>query len=357
MARDLRLEFAGALYHLTARGNEQQAIFRDDSDRRWFLKLLAREVAQQRWQCHAYCLMGNHYHLLIETTEPNLARGMRRLNSAYAQGFNHRHGRVGHLFQGRYHSVLVEKESYLLEVSRYIVLNPVRASLVCTPEEWAWSSYRATSGLEPAPAFLQVDWLLGIFSDDIAMARPAYVRFVHSENATCPWDDLRDRIWLGSESFRTHMKDFLKGKELEEIPRTQQQPLRPTPEQIIASVLEVFGLTEHQLWARADPEAFRTTIYLLRRVGNLPIQQVATMSRVSRAWVSTIQRQIENGRRPAPLDELLCRYNVQVSEGTAPEYKVKIRPHQSSRAITRSASASVFGEPAGQGRTPLLRMR
>ncbi|MGH7801397.1 MAG: transposase, partial [Thermodesulfobacteriota bacterium] len=107
MARPLRLEFPGALYHITSRGNARQEIFLSDDDRTSFLNLLGREVEQQRWRCHAYCLMSNHYHIMIETPEGNLVLGMRRLNGAYSQEFNRRHGRVGHLFQGRYKSIIV----------------------------------------------------------------------------------------------------------------------------------------------------------------------------------------------------------------------------------------------------------
>ena len=124
MARPLRLEFAGALYHLTSRGDHRENIFLDDTDRRIFLQLLGKEILQQHWLCYAYCLMDNHYHVLIETPEPNLVRGMRRLNGVYTQSFNRRHGRVGHVFQGRYKAILVDKENYLLELCRYIVAEP-----------------------------------------------------------------------------------------------------------------------------------------------------------------------------------------------------------------------------------------
>ena len=133
MARPLRLEFPGALYHITSRGNARQEIFLSDDDRTSFLNLLGREVKQQRWNCYAYCLMSNHYHIVIETPEGNLVLGMRRLNGAYSQEFNRRHGRVGHLFQGRYKSIIVDRESYLLELCRYVVLNPVRAGIVEQP--------------------------------------------------------------------------------------------------------------------------------------------------------------------------------------------------------------------------------
>ena len=152
MARQLRLEYPGALYHLTARGNEQQPIFHDDVDRQQFLQLFGYEILQQRWRCYAYCLMGNHYHLLIETPGPNLSRGMRRLNGSYTQRFNWRHQRVGHLLQGRFKSLVVERETYLLELCRYVVLNPVRAGMVATPADWPWSSYGATAGLRTPPA-------------------------------------------------------------------------------------------------------------------------------------------------------------------------------------------------------------
>ena len=152
MARQLRLEYPGALYHLTARGNEQQPIFHDDVDRQQFLQLFGYEILQQRWRCYAYCLMGNHYHLLVETPESNLSRGMRRLNGSYAQRFNWRHQRVRHLLQGRFKSLVVERETYLLELCRYVVLNPVRAGMVATPADWPWSSYGATAGLRTPPA-------------------------------------------------------------------------------------------------------------------------------------------------------------------------------------------------------------
>jgi putative transposase len=130
MARPLRIEFSGALYHVTARGNAQQDIYLTDDDKLEFLSLLQRACERYHWLCHAYCLMTNHYHLLIETHTPTLSKGMKYLNGTYTQAFNRRHKRVGHVFQGRFKGILVEKDSYLLELSRYIVLNPVRAHMV-----------------------------------------------------------------------------------------------------------------------------------------------------------------------------------------------------------------------------------
>lgn len=164
MSRPLRLELAGGLYHVTSRGDGREAIYLDDGDRECWLAVLAAVCERYRWRCHAYCLMTNHYHLLLCTPEPNLARGMRQLNGVYTQRFNRAHRRVGHVFQGRYQAILVERDSYLLELSRYIVLNPVRAGMVRNPADWAWSSYRATCGLAACPPWLDTDGVLAAFS-------------------------------------------------------------------------------------------------------------------------------------------------------------------------------------------------
>ena len=128
MARPLRIQYDGALYHVASRGNERRIIFKDDSDRTAFLDILLKVNKRYNWLCHSYCLMDNHYHAIIETLDGNLSEGMRQLNGIYTQAFNRRHKRVGHVFQGRYKSILIQKESHLLEVCRYVVLNPVRAA-------------------------------------------------------------------------------------------------------------------------------------------------------------------------------------------------------------------------------------
>ena len=154
MSRPLRLEFAGALYHITSRGNRKEAIYEVDTDREGFLSVLADVCKTYNWECHAYCLMDNHYHLLVETPDANLSKGMRQLNGRYTQNFNREHHRVGHVFQGRYKAILIDKNSYLLELSRYIVLNPVRAHMVRSVIDWPWSSYRATVGEQVKPGWL-----------------------------------------------------------------------------------------------------------------------------------------------------------------------------------------------------------
>src|SRR5690606_32736289 len=178
MARPLRLEFAGALYHVTSRGDRREIIYETDNDRQAFLSVLANVCETYNWVCHAYCLMDNHYHLLIETPEANLSKGMRQLNGVYTQKFNRFHDRYGDVFQGRYKAILVEKEYYLLELARYIVLNPVRAGMVRSAKDWPWSSYRATTGQVQAPLFLTTEWVLAGFGRRKRNVIEKYKQFV-----------------------------------------------------------------------------------------------------------------------------------------------------------------------------------
>jgi len=182
MARPPRLEFPDAIYHVSARGNERSPVYWDDGDRYHFLELLAEASEQCRWRSLAYCLMTNHYHLLVQTPEANLARGMRQLNGVYAQSFNRAHGRVGHLFQGRYGARLVQADEHLHAATRYIVRNPVRAGLCREPRGWRWSSHHATLGLE-LPWFLDRKALLAYYGGTQAQARERYRVHVEQEGA------------------------------------------------------------------------------------------------------------------------------------------------------------------------------
>ena len=235
MARSLRIQFPGAVYHVTSRGNARGIVFENDSDRAKFLDVLASVVERYRWLCHAYCLMGNHYHLLLETPEANLSRGMRQLNGIYTQGFNRRHGRCGHLFQGRYKAILVDKDAYLLTLCRYIVLNPVAARMVASPEAWPWSSYAATAGLVPIPSFLTTDWLLSQFFPTLKAARQRYREFVAGGvEQPSPWTDLRSGALLGTEAFVTRFHSQLTEMQaVEEIPLAQRLAHRPALEQLL----------------------------------------------------------------------------------------------------------------------------
>jgi putative transposase len=202
MTRPLRLEFPGALYHVTTRGDRRKTIFTDDIDRGYWLEVLELVCKRFNFVVHAYCQMGNHYHLMVETIEGNLAQGMRQLNSLYSQKFNRRHKFVGHVFQGRYKGILVHKESYLLELSRYVVLNPVRGCLVNAPGDWRWSSYNATLGHCTAPEWLEVDWILSQFGSDREGARQSYVRFVLAGvGKSSPLRETQHQIILGDATF------------------------------------------------------------------------------------------------------------------------------------------------------------
>jgi REP element-mobilizing transposase RayT len=229
MARPLRLQFDGAIYHVTSRGNAREDIFDDDADRHTFLECLGKAVQRFHWLCHAYCLMDNHYHLVIETPEANLAQGMRQLNGIYTQRYNRRHRAVGHLFQGRYKAILIQKESHLQEVCRYVVLNPVRAKAVEKVEQWKWSSYRGTAGLSNCPPWLTVEWVLRQFGKERQHAAIYYRRFVR-EGIDRPsiWEDVRAQVLLGGEDFVEKLKGYVKGyEEMAEIPRSQRYVSRP----------------------------------------------------------------------------------------------------------------------------------
>jgi putative transposase len=226
MARPLRIEFAGALYHLTSRGDRREDIFLDDADREIFLEVLAEVCDRFRWACHAYCLMSNHYHLVIETRESTLAKGMRQLNGVFTQRSNRRHHRVGHVFQGRYKAILVQKETWLLELARYVVLNPVRAGMVRSARDWPWSSYRATAGWSDVPGWLSIDWLLTAFGARRKAAMEAYRRFVSDgRGARSPWDDLKRQVYLGDDAFVDKMlANLAADAPLADIPSTQHRP-------------------------------------------------------------------------------------------------------------------------------------
>jgi putative transposase len=236
MARPLRIEFSGALYHVTSRGDRREPIFEDDEDRVEYLKILEEVVKRFNWLCHAYCLMTNHYHLVVETPEGNLSKGMRHLNGMYTQASNRRHGRTGHLFQGRFKGILVDKDSYLLELTRYVVLNPVRAKMVNQPGEYKWSSYRAMVGDEPAPDWLATDGLLLQFSKQRSAARRRYIQYV-VDGISKPsiWDSLRQQIYLGDDTFidRIQCKAKVDGDELS-IPQAQRRKPAPALKSISA---------------------------------------------------------------------------------------------------------------------------
>ena len=230
MSRPLRLEFAGALYHITSRGNGRNLIYFQDDDFELFLQILANVYGRYNWVVHAYCLISNHYHLLVETPDANLSQGMRQLNGVFTQSMNRKHHRVGHLFQGRYKAILVDKSTYLLELCRYIVLNPMRANMASSPEEWPWFSWNCMLGNVESPVWLSTDTLLVQFAKDRQDAIQSYIGFVKLGIGITVWDTLQHQIFLGDEAFvakHQAMQDELKG-DLLEIP-FKQRSAAPLP--------------------------------------------------------------------------------------------------------------------------------
>ncbi len=278
MARPLRIQFEGALYHITSRGNARQDIFLDDEDRPAFLEVLGEAVTRYGWICHGYCLMSNHFHLLIETPSPNLLRGMQFLNGVYTQKFNRHHRRFGHVLQGRYKAILVEKESHLLELARYIVLNPVRAGAARSAKDWPWSSYRATSGQADAPGFLATDWILSQFDSQRERAVRAYRKFVRQGRGVEVWESLRAGCLLGTEAFVEAMRPALLEQPLDQnVLRRERDAARPTLEKLFANVT-----------SKADRDA---RIHEAVRLHHYKLQEVADHLGLHFSTISVIAKQ------------------------------------------------------------------
>ncbi len=277
MVRPLRLEYEGAVYHVTSRGNALQKIFLNNEDRDWFLKVLGDVVVRYGWICHAYCLMSNHYHLLIETPDANLSAGMQLLNGVYTQSFNRRHQRVGHLLQGRFKGILVEKESHLLELARYIVLNPVRAKMVRSVRDWPWSSYRATAGQTESPEFLTTDWIRSQLDQDPTCAVRAYSKFVRQGREIGVWDELRAGAFLGSDAFVDQLGPLLREKPLDPSYLNRERfAARPSLEQLFADVPDKPTRNDRIY------QAVRLHHYTLREVGDQVGLLYSTISMIAK---------------------------------------------------------------------------
>ncbi|HRQ56495.1 MAG TPA: transposase [Azoarcus taiwanensis] len=218
-----------------SRGDRREDIFMDDEDRAIFLETLGEVVLRFNWQCHAYCLMDNHYHLMVGTPDGNLSKGMRHLNGVFTQATNRRHQRSGHVFQGRYKAILVDGDNYLLELARYIVLNPVRARMVASAADYPWSSYRATVGLADLPSWLMVDALLSVYGSSRREALAAFIRFVSDGMGVGAMSQQVERsIFLGDDSFiKQTLQKVAEMKEDFDIPKVQRRAPPPTLEQIV----------------------------------------------------------------------------------------------------------------------------
>lgn len=256
MARPLRIEFAEACYHVMSRGNEGRPIFNDDADYLRFLEIFAETVTRFGWIVYSWVLMTNHFHLEICTPEANLSRGMHWLNGRYAQWFNRRYKRRGHLFQDRFKSVLVEGESYLLELARYIVRNPVRAGMVKRVDEYRWSSYRSAAGIGEAPPCLDGSPLVRMLGENRSTARKVYVDFVSrgDEYTDASCRTTVGQIFLGSDEWLVKIGELLIGRPVsEEHPAEQLAPLRPRFEDITEAAAKIFDRSDEEV--RNDPLA------------------------------------------------------------------------------------------------------
>ncbi|WP_263079874.1 transposase [Endozoicomonas sp. Mp262] len=275
MSRPLRIQYAGALYHVTSRGNERKAIYREDADFCLFLDTLADVCEQFNWVIHSFCLMTNHYHLVVETPDANLSQGMRQLNGVYTVRFNRKYGRVGHLFQGRYKAILVDKEAYLMELSRYVVLNPVRAKMVKSPDGWPWSSYCYTSGLLDSPQWLATDATLRYFGSDRDEAIVKFTRFVAEGVGVNIWEHLKQQIYLGDDNFINDQLAYKpKGKSaLSEVPHKQRRKTAPP--------LSYF-LKETSQRDEAIVSAYQSGCYSLTEIADYVGLHYTTISRIVR---------------------------------------------------------------------------
>lgn len=267
MARQLRIEYAGAFYHITSRGNERRQIFGGDADREEFKLILQRTKERYAYLLHAYVLMDNHYHLLVETPHANIKQAMQNINTSYTVYANRKHMRVGHLFQGRYKAFIIDKENYLLELSRYIHLNPVRAGMVEMPEDYLWSSYRDYLSGDRKGALADTDDTLFLFSKRRTAAAGKYREFVNAGvDRESPIKEAVGSI-VGSEGFREHVFNYVnRGADKAEIPDIKKIEKRHNMSEIVKRVAGHCGVDEDALLKRrkSTEKQRKIAIYLCR---------------------------------------------------------------------------------------------
>ncbi len=276
MSRPLRIEHANACYHVTARGDRRSTIYRTDSDRLTWLALLAETCKRFEFSVLAYCLMGNHFHVVVQTRQGQLSRGMRYLNSNYSQYFNRQHGLVGHVFQGRYHAVLCQENEYLLELLRYTVLNPVRAGLVAHPRHWLWSSFLPMVCAIDSPAWLQRDAMLAKFGTNRESAIGAYEAFVlEGIGQESPFRAVRHQLFLGDEEFceRAARNEFAEPSR--EINRCQRRA-------VVLPLADYFADSSNRKDAMA--KAYLSHTYSMKEIAQYCKVSVRTVSRAVKAY-------------------------------------------------------------------------
>lgn len=289
MGRPLRIEYPGAYYHVTSRGNEQKDVFKSRRDREKFLSYLESATERYGAAVHAYCMMSNHYHLLLETPSGNLSQIMRHINGAYTNYFNTKRKRAGHLFQGRYKAILVDKDAYALELTRYIHLNPVRAGMAERPEEYNWSSYRSYIGLVEKPMWLQSTDLLGQFSKDKRKQHEKYKSFVeelHGKDKKSPLDGTIGSAILGDQWFVAEIETtHIEGKRCDcDIPDLRRITSRWSLDAVLESVRGTF---------KEDSSlAKKVSIYLCHRYSGARLKEIGEKFGISASGVSQVSRRL-----------------------------------------------------------------
>ena len=283
MGRPIRIEYPAALYHITSRGNEKKNIFRKDEDRVKFLKILDDYHNRYGILIHSYVLMDNHYHLILETPRGNLLKVMHGINSSYTGYFNRKYGRSGHLFQGRYRGILVERDTYLLSLSRYVHLNPVRARVVERPEHYQWSSYPGYIARERESEWVQYAWVLSQFGEDKERAKRRYRKYTEEglkEKEETPLRDLLGQVILGGEGFSGRIKGMLKGRRLSEgIVEGKRLMEHPSPMEVVGVASEAFGINQEEILNRRGRAntARKVAIYLCQRYTGLSNEGIGKM--------------------------------------------------------------------------------
>jgi len=283
MGRPLRIEYPGALYHITSRGNERKKIFLDDGDRNSFLEILKDYHDRYGILIHSYVLMDNHYHLILETPRANLLKVMHGINGRYTGYFNRRYKRTGHLFQGRYRGILVEKDAYLLALSRYVHLNPVRARVVEEPEQYRWSSYPGYIGKEKRSEWMEYSWLLSQFRNDIPLAQKEYLKYTEEalqKKLENPFKGLHGQVILGGEKFIQKVKGMLRGKSLScEIIERKRLKDTPQPDEMIKIVARACKVKEEAIkdTGNRNNRARKIAIYLVQRHTGLSNNEIGTL--------------------------------------------------------------------------------
>ena len=300
MARPLRVEYPGAFYHVINRGNSQEKLYNSSRDYKKFLQYLEKAAERFAVIVHTYCLMDNHYHLLLETAEPNLSVTMQWLNVSYATYFNRKHNRNGHLFQGRFKAILIDAEAYLKHLSRYIHLNPVRAKIIDKPEQYQWSSYSVFVGKQKGPKFLKTDWLLSTFGSNTKKARKNYKEFIEGVDIKAVKDlskQLEGGFILGDTDFVNWIKEtFLSKRDDEkEIPQLRKLKPRVAPETIVDQVSKAFSSEAEKIRKKGlkRNKAREVAIYLSRDLGGISCSDLGVFfGGVSGALITMMEKRI-----------------------------------------------------------------